>query len=215
MVEWLNQNQGFVMALLTLVYVGATIILAFLAMRTKQISEEAKEVSNKALEISEKHLKLVADLESQRVRPYVLFNLYNDSGRTYATVKNYGLTSASDVQISIEPELLRVSIDETESILTSQTIHFLPPNFEIKDSLGLSADFYQKHKPAKFKGKISYKDSFANEHENEFFIDLEILKRRGFTKEVSFKEIVEELKGINKNLENCIREASSKTQDIE
>ena len=210
------------MGLLTLVYVGATIILAFLAMRTKQISEEAKEVSkeakdisNKALETSEKHLKLIADLESQRVRPYVLFNLYNDLGTTYATVKNYGLTSANDIKISAEPELLRVVIDENESILTSQTIYFLPPNFEIKDTLGLSADFYQKHKPAQFKGKVSYKDSFFNEYENEFYIDLEILKRRSFTKEVSSKEIVEELKGINKNLENYIKEFSSKAQDME
>lgn len=222
MIEWLNQNQGFVMALLTFGSFITAVFLAYIALRTvkisgeaKEISKDAKEISNKALEISEKHLKLVADLENQRSRPYVLFNLYNDTGKTYATVKNYGLTSANDIKISVEPKLLRASIDESESILTSQTIYFLPPDFEIKDTLGLSSDFYQKHEEAKFKVKISYKDSFANEFENDFYIDLEILKRRSYTKEVSAKEIVEELKEINKSLKNFTRESSSKSQDIE
>lgn len=208
MIEWLNQNQGFVMALLTLVYVCATIFLAFLTLKTKQIGEdareisrEAKEISNKALEISENHLKLIADLEKQRVRPYVLFNLYNDDGKTFATVKNYGLTSASDVKISIEPKLVNTSSDD-ESILASQTIFFMPPSFEIKDNIGLSHVFYQNFEQAKFRGKVNYKDAFGNGYENNFYIDLDILRRRIYTKEIFGKEIVEELKQINENISN-------------
>ena len=35
MVEWLNQNQGFAIALLTFVYVIATIFLAYIALRKR------------------------------------------------------------------------------------------------------------------------------------------------------------------------------------
>jgi hypothetical protein len=203
MVEWLNQNQGFITAFLTFVNVFITVFLAYIAWKTSKISIEAKEISNQAKEISEKHLKLVADLEKQRSRPYVLFNLYNENGRTFATVKNYGLTSANDVKISVEPKLIRAS-SHGESILTSQTIFFLPPNFEIKDNVGTTSDFYQNFEEAKFSGKVNYKDSFGNEYENDFYIDLDAFKRRIFTKDVSTKEIVEELKRINQNLINFL-----------
>jgi hypothetical protein len=205
MVEWLNQNQGFIMALLTFGNVLITVFLAYIAWKTSKISIEAKEISSQAKEISEKHLKLMADLEKQRSRPYVLFNLYNESGKTFATIKNYGLTSANDIRIFVEPKLTRASLGD-ESILTSQTSFFLPPNFEIKDNMGLSPDFYQNFEEAKFSGKVNYKDSFGNEYENDFYIDLDVLRRRIFTKEVSTKEIVEELNQINQNLINFLNE---------
>ncbi len=214
MIEWLNQNQGFAIALLTFVYVIATIFLAYIAFRTarigseaKEISKDAKEISSKALEISGKQLSLISELEKQRVRPYVLFNLTNEYHRTYATLKNYGLTSAKEVSLVITPKLERAfDTENDESIISSQVFSLMPPNFEIKDSLGGSPRFYEKYKEAKFEGIVRYKDSSSNEYSEAFSVDLDALRRRLWNKVDSIPNwlnvISKEIELLRKSLEN-------------
>ncbi len=88
-IEWLNQNQGFVMALLTLVYVAATIVIALLTLKLANLSQ--------------KNLDTAIELEKNRLRPYVLFNISSSIAKrnTYASIKNLGLTAAYNVKVSI------------------------------------------------------------------------------------------------------------------
>ena len=90
-VNWLNQNQGFVMAVLTIVYVITTIVIALLTL--------------KATRLSEKNLDTAIELEKNRLRPYVLFNISTSMANktTYASIKNLRLTAASNVKVSIKP----------------------------------------------------------------------------------------------------------------
>ena len=60
-VNWLNHNQGFVMAMLTFVYVIATIVVAGLSV--------------KGTRLAQKNIETMVDVERNRLRPYVLFNL--------------------------------------------------------------------------------------------------------------------------------------------
>jgi uncharacterized membrane protein len=55
LINWLNQNQGFVMALLTLIYVLATMVIAWLTLRVTNLSQ--------------KNLDMAVQLEKSRTRP--------------------------------------------------------------------------------------------------------------------------------------------------
>jgi hypothetical protein len=91
--NWLNQNQGFVIAVLTFVYVITTVVIAALSI--------------KATSLSKKHLETMVDLERNRLRPYVLFNISSSIEKrcTYASVKNHGLTAAYKIKVRIDPPL--------------------------------------------------------------------------------------------------------------
>src|SRR2546423_3644195 len=105
-VNWLNQNQGFVMAILTVVYVVTTIIIALLTL--------------KATRLSRKNLDMALELERNRLRPYVLFNISSSIAQknTFASIKNLGLTAAYNIRVSIKPKLAQFG-EERASSLTS------------------------------------------------------------------------------------------------
>ncbi len=195
------------MAILTFVYVIATIFLAYIAWKTskisveaKEISEDAKLISSRAVEISQKQLEKVTELEENRVRPYVIFNIVSGENLvTLAGIKNYGLTAAYNVKVTITPNLDRAFHQENdESVITSETFSLLPPNFEITDSLGGSPDFYQKYEEPIFSGVISYKDINGKVYEEKFQINLNSTSKRLWTSE---REIWRCLEDINKNLD--------------
>lgn len=116
-VNWLNQNQGVVMAMLTFVYVAATIVIAGLSV--------------KGARLAQKNIETMIDLERNRLRPYVLFNLSSSIAKrcTYESVKNHGLTAAYNVKVSIEPPLMHHH--DGQSPLTHRDILFLPPSEQV------------------------------------------------------------------------------------
>src|SRR5215213_6339927 len=94
LVGWVNQNQGVVIVLLTLVYVVTTIVIAGLSV--------------KATRLAQKNIETMVALERNRLRPYVLFYLSSSIRKrsTYASIKNHGLTAAYNVKVSIDPPLM-------------------------------------------------------------------------------------------------------------
>lgn len=110
-VNWLNQNQAVVMAMLTFVYVVATIVIAGLSIQTTRLAQ--------------KNLDMALQLERNRLRPYVVFNISSSTARkyTYASIKNRGLSAAYNVKVSIKPAL--VHHYDGQSPLTHREILFL------------------------------------------------------------------------------------------
>jgi hypothetical protein len=182
-VNWLNQNQGFVMALLTFVYVAATILIAFLTL--------------KATRLSQKNLDTAIELEKNRLRPYVLFNISSSTARrnTFASIKNLGLTAAYNIKVSIRPKLEH--LHDAESPLTSRNILFLPPGEEVIDVIDSSPAFHQRYPEPIFEGAVEYEDLKANKFKEPFRIDLTFLKKRAYILEAS---VADELKQLNETL---------------
>lgn len=92
MVQWMNANQGFVMCVLTFVYVIATIIIVI--MNKKSISEMEK-------------------TRKEESRPYIIANLVKDPRDRcfYLRIKNYGRSGAVIDDFSVTPELNMVKDD--------------------------------------------------------------------------------------------------------
>lgn len=197
-VNWLNHNQGFVMAILTFVYVIATIVIAGLSV--------------KGTRLAQKNIETMVDLERNRLRPYVLFNLTSSIRKksTYASIKNHGLTAAYNVKVSIEPPL--VHHYDGQSPLIRRDILFLPPHEEVTDHIDSSPAFHQQYPQPVFEGAVQYEDSNGRKYSEPFRIDLTFLKKRMYVRDAS---VADELKQLNKTLELINRKLVSKESDYD
>lgn len=86
MIEWLNGNEGFVMSVLTFVYVLATIIIVIINRISIKEMRKSRQEDN---------------------RPYIIANLVKDPRDKvfYLRIKNYGKMAAVIESFDIEPEL--------------------------------------------------------------------------------------------------------------
>ena len=112
MIQWMNDNQGFVMCILTFVYVVATIVIV--VMNKKSISEMKK-------------------TRKEESRPYIIANLVKDPRDKcfYLRIKNYGRSGAIINSFRVIPELNLVKqqgkgLSLNECLLApSQAIQFI------------------------------------------------------------------------------------------
>ena len=158
-VELLNANQGFIMAILTLVYVLTTAVIAVIGYRANKLSRL--------------HLEVAVELDRRRTRPYVVFDIVSKSGLTHAVLKNVGLSAAYDVKVTITPKLVSTFRGpERDCGLTTHMIAFLAPGREIADFLNQSPAFLKKYEIPAFEGSVDYNDADQIRHSERFRIDL-------------------------------------------
>lgn len=179
------------MMILTFVYVVATIIIVGLSVKSTRLAQ--------------KNLDTALQLEKNRVRPYVIFNISSSMARkyTYASLKNRGLSAAYNIRISIEPPL--VHHHDGHSPLTHRHILFLPPDEEITDVIDMSPAFHETYKEPLFEGTVEYEDLTGNKYNEPFRLDLTFLKKRIYIREASIgdelTQMNETLIAISKHLE--------------
>ncbi|MCC5844930.1 MAG: hypothetical protein JJU05_11820 [Verrucomicrobia bacterium] len=159
MIEWLNQNQGFVLGLLTFVYVVATIILVIISL------VQAK--------LTRKSLKSAAESEKRRYRPHVLFDLYSENVAIYASLQNTGATPAFNITLSLSPEIYcEIRGQKRECPLIGQSVSFLAPTREVRDACAFGGEFGSHFPEPIFTGSVSYEDAEGFVYKEEFKIDL-------------------------------------------
>lgn len=164
MVAWLNANQGFVMGILTLVYVVATVFIAIVMLRANSVSSRS--------------LAQAVELEKLRSRPYLLFDLESRHRAIHAVLKNLGKTAAYDVKISVTPELKSViQGQDWVSSLTTNVVSFVAPNREIADFIQPVPQFSKSYPDLRFEGELLYRDSEGKSFKEPFKIDLKYQMR--------------------------------------
>jgi hypothetical protein len=188
-IQWLNANQGFALALLTFVYVAATIFVALLMSKSNTLARKSIEVA--------------IQLDKSRSRPYVLFDILIDGSLVYAIVKNIGLTAAKNVLVSIEPALLvTANKEQKQTALINHVIEFIPPQREFKDFLDVSHHFVSSYPDLSFRGRIEYKDMQEQSYNEQFTINLNFQKQLSYIEE---KDIAQEIEKIGRHVESVSR----------
>jgi hypothetical protein len=189
-IDWLDSHQGSVVALLTLVYVSATIALALIAVRSNRMSQ--------------RQLELVVELERRRSRPYLTFDLEPRKGLMYVTLRNSGLTGAYDVTIDVTPRVEQhLGGRVRECALTKHTLSAVPPGRLIELLLDSSPSFFDHHKDRQFGGRVVYKDEAGLQYQEPIRIDLSFWEDFTYTpdpdiaKEV--KKLTEVVQAIGRN----------------
>lgn len=159
MIQWLNDYQGFVLALLTFVYVLATIVLVAISLVQAKLTRAS--------------LDSAAQSEKRRYRPHVLFDLYSEDISLYASLRNTGATPAFNVTLTLSPEIY-CDLRGQKRIcpLIGQSITFLAPTREVRDACAFGEEF-SKHFPEPiFIGSVAYEDADGTKYKDDFRIDL-------------------------------------------
>ncbi len=178
-INWLNVNQGFVLGILTLVYVVTTLVMAGLMMHSNRLTRQ---------------------LEEQRSRPAVIFNVISIDYWVHAIMKNTGLTPAYDVKVSCTPSITSdVGGKDTETALTAHCVSFLAPQQEITDFIDGGPQFFKRYPDPVFTGTVKYKDRSGTPYKEDFRIDLSVLKSRSYLSRV---DVGKELEKIRRTLEH-------------
>ncbi|HBX23605.1 MAG TPA: hypothetical protein DEF34_08255 [Desulfotomaculum sp.] len=111
-VSWLNNNQGFTMSMLTLVYVLATLVIVI---------------------YNRKSIKELQNTREEESRPYIFAYLHRDPRDVcfYFRVKNYGKTGAKIENIEVSPPLNFIDRKNPAEFLNNiilapnQMLHFI------------------------------------------------------------------------------------------
>ena len=185
MVHYLNANQGFVMAVLTAVYVVATIILVAFVQRQASLAQ--------------KSLDFASRTEKAKYRPYVIFDIVYDDIVAYARLKNSGTSPAVDVRVSVSPRL-RWKDKERGIGFIEEGVPFLAPDRELSEPFGWGEEFFKQYPDLNFSGSISYVDSDGDTYNENFAIGLSYLEE---TSSIGKIDLGRELEGIRKALERC------------
>ena len=174
LIDWLNNNSGAVMALLTAVYVLGTVIICYLTWRAQ---------------------KIATDLHKAIHRPVVVCDFVTQHSILYFRVRNLGNRSAQDVHIKVE-ETPPLNLGKwSEHPIIKNGVHFLSPGSEMVSLYAGSAQ--QKLPTVEF--CISYTDSEGTPFAEEHTINLEAWLREDLGRENN-DPVVKELRKIGQEL---------------
>lgn len=177
MISWANENSGFLLVILTMVYVVATLVILLIMIRANSLTRNS--------------LKQTKKLEQSRLRPYlsIFLKVIKKCGSDtspgfpygYLYIKNSGLSQAKNVSIEMNPKIFSEPTIDGKKIKISpyfieNIIHYLAPNESISDSIGFLGNYYERFETPTFKGYIRYSDINNNQYKEEFTVDLLAMK---------------------------------------
>jgi len=170
-IKWSNDNNGFLIGVLTLVYVITTLAILISMLKANRLTS--------------KSIQQAEFLEQQRKRPFLSFWLepaLDENQKVYhcyVILKNTGLTIAKDIEVKTSPTLQTEKIWDGKKqmyipVMLRGKIDHLFPDQQISDHLGFTASIYDATNPAIFNGSIIYKDSQGKKYKENFVLDLEL-----------------------------------------
>ena len=181
MIDWFNHTNGFVLSILTAVYVVASLaVLCFMA-RSNRLAERAIEHSQR--------------LHHQQTRPYVVFDLVPRDRSIYAELQNYGVMPAFDVAVTLDQELK--SIGNRQSTLLRNPVGMLAPNRVITDFIDVGHQFHESNVLV-FTGTVTYRDGNGAKYSEQFSLDLKYYKEK---LEPDKRDIGRELEKVKEELQ--------------
>lgn len=184
MAAWANANQGFVMAILTLVYVVATIVIAAFSLQANRTAKA--------------QLSFATALEHARLRPYIGFTIEVRGGTVWAVLRNTGLSGAFDVKISVEPRLERnIGGRMRESGLTKHRHAAMPPGTIWEDLIHAGPEFFEQFPSRLFEGSLTYRDDTGKQFNEPVVLDLALHDDLLYT---SPKSVAEEIAALRETL---------------
>lgn len=185
LIDWLNKNQGFVMALLTLIYVIATVGIAAIMIWSNRLTRRS--------------LTLAVELDRRRSRPYVVFDIEFRRSLLFAVPRNCGRTAAYGIRLTLEPQLQHTLTQPMEiSPLVEREIAFLAPDRSLEDLVGTWSKFSEYYPTMGFKGRLCYQDAEGQKYDEIVSINLDSLQRLLYTTE---KDIGQEIEKLTKAIQ--------------
>ena len=204
LVEWLNENAGSVMAILTGVYVIATILILLESRRTNCLQSDA--------------IKQSIAFERARNRPYVVFAIQSelrthsehDSDAYYfASAKNMGVSSAHNVSIKTSPELnARLGWGENNKkiyrtpAMLRKPVSVILPGAEIREIVGPAGFLFEDNSDDElsFEVTVTYSDIAEEIYQQNFTINLAWQREHAYYEDLEGKNRYRLLQDVKKGV---------------
>jgi len=205
LIGWCNENTGFLMALLTAVYVIATISIVIESQRSNRFA---------------------AKFEKDRNRPHVVFWIEADMRTNtkrftninfVGKIRNEGSTTAHNVRITTDPVIrARQGVGlggenayYTPTFLEAET-SLLVPNQTITETIGPTKFLLEDNEDEslRFKVKIDFRDIGGESYSCEYEIDLSKSRNRMFSEDSQAKayyDLVDRVTEISQSMEGIDR----------
>ena len=161
-IDWMNSNAGFVMSVLTLIYVVTTIFIVYKMMKANKIAMTS--------------IKNEQKRENERKRPRVIFDFVDDRGTIFVEIGNNGLTPAINVKFEVPDDLVEAGKHGEAEFPFTKPISYLSPGRKRKALLSSGWEFFSKCIKPEFVIKISYQDDKGKDYVEKIHHDLTYLK---------------------------------------
>lgn len=193
--SWCNQNQGFVMVLLTGIYVVATIGLAFIGARANAISQ--------------KNMAVLAEIEQERSRPLVDVRLENEAPWLALKVTNHGQTPAYNVQIETVPriQLLLGGDNTVPKEKTERQIGIIEHGIGTLGAgvceealVGSYARLRETNPAMRFTGKLTYRSVSGKVYESPINLDVRYMENSWHRSRKTTHDLVTEMEKIRSEI---------------
>lgn len=186
LIIWLNENNGFLLVILTAVYVIATIITVRKMAKSNEIAQNSMEI--------------FAEFEKDKSRPTVVFKIEPTKIILLeVNIKNIGVSTAYNIKVKTDPEIRRFDGDEKIKFI-SEGIPSLPPGSEISTIIGSFEEFTKAVSCKVVTGFIEYERLDKKKYKEEFHIDLSLYEGTSKIREKGAHEIAKELEKIKTEL---------------
>jgi hypothetical protein len=130
-------------------------------------------------------------------RPFVSVDFELENAMGYVVVHNHGLSPASDVRISFDPELVGTRMRKASEGLFAKPISFLPPGRERRSFIDSGSALLRKQAPVEYTATISY--TWAERHrsyQETIVINLNFYKWKLSSPRADLKDIADQLEGL-------------------
>ncbi len=186
MIVWCNSNQGFVMVLLTFVYVIATVAIVMLAKRANKIA-----LSN---------LKTLEELEREKSRPFIDVEIVADAPFLSLQISNQGLTPAYNVKVSMTPNLLYLSGRGKDTALgiLEHGIGSLAAGANTTTLIGSFRDLKETNPSLQFNGTATFNGVDNQGHETPIHIDLRWMESNSSIHRKTIHDVANQLEKLQK-----------------
>lgn len=188
LIIWCNSNAGFLMAVLTAVYVLATVAIVLISMRANRISQA--------------NIEALSKLEEERIRPFVEVEMENDIQFITFKVANNGQTAAYDISFEIDrPLKLLLKGKDAENIgLIEHGIGTLCAKSSKTALIGTFSRFREEYPHMDFTGKVFYNSFKGKSYETPINVNLQHLRNSVSVHKKTIHDVAKELEKIRKEI---------------
>lgn len=168
MIEWLNQNSGAAISILTSIYVISMIayVIATIIIVGKMAGANT---------IMRKQLEAQLEENADRKRPYVVYDIQINDREAQSILQNYSSEPAFNVKVRLDKSIIvrpNMGTGKASPQLASHNIAHLAPFRKLCESLGGSPDFFGSIPNPIFMVTIEYEDQNSKKYGNKYPIDL-------------------------------------------
>ncbi len=187
-IEWCNKNQGFIMAVLTGVYVLATIGIALLGARANSISQ--------------RNVATLTEIERERSRPLVQVTIESDAPSLTLKVSNNGQTPAYDVRISTTPQLQVILAEKNRRPLgvIEHGIGSLGSSASVSSFVGFFPSVKSAYPEMRFTGSVTYRASTGKTYETPVDLDVRYMENSAHIDRKTIHDVANQLEKIQSEI---------------